>query len=398
MKLFAKKQKPKSDSDILLGALGGVKQREDRKQRTMFRKMGGGWKRLLDTRLLIGLGIILALIIGDGVRRENREFEATLTQVTGQVWVQEAEGAGRAPAVLGEKLVDGNLVATGAASAAHLSFPDGSLIMVGPDSSLTVKLLEYNRGAAWRGRSFYLKTGFISAQVSANFGKQSEMKIYTPSSVAAVRGTVFYVYQARGGDESQIACADGEVRVRGFTGQPVTLVQKAVTDVRRGQPPNRPTWMNAQQQASLLDSWLWRPPPGASKLQKFEFGVNQFLNAPLNILGIGKCGWAVGAVDSARRSAAMVALRRLQGHLEGFASYPLYINPATLEELNLPLRDRQQVLNNLYGDAIDQYVPQGGRDYLVYARARDKARTAFKLTSYGVDFCTAEEAAALQEF
>ena len=398
MGLFGKKQKPKSDSDILLAALGGVKKSEARKKRTMFRKMGGGWKRFLNARILIGVGIILALIIADGVRRENKEFEATLTQMNGPVSVQEAEGAALSPAVLGTKLVDGNVVVTGALGSAHLSFPDGSLLLVGADSSLAVKLLEYNRGAAWRGRSFYLKNGFVSAQVSPHFGQQSELKVYTPSSVAAVRGTVFYVYQARGGDDSQIACAEGAVRVRGFTGEPLTVVTKAVVDVRRGQPPNKPAWMTPQQQSSLLDSWLWRPPAGASTLQKLEFGVNQFLNAPLNILGIGKCGWAVGAVDSARRSAAMVALRRLQGALEGFTSYPIYVNPATLEELNLPPRDRGQILDNLYGNAIDRYLPQSGRDYLVYARARDKARTAFKLTSYGVEFCTAEEAAALQGF
>jgi hypothetical protein len=398
MGLFGKKPKPKSDSDILLDALGGVKKGEERKKRTMRRKMGGGWKRFLDNRILIGLGIILVLIIGDGVRRENREFEATLSAINGQVWIQETDTAPLAPAVAGEKLVDGNVVVTAANGGANLTFPDGSLLMIGPGSSLTVKLLEYNRGAAWRSRSFYMKVGTVWAKVSQNFGKGSTMKVYTPSSVAAVRGTTFYVYQARSGENSQVACAEGEVRVRGFLGEPVYLAQGAVANVARGASPSRPAWMNAQQNNSFSNDILWRPPPNASKLQVFEYGVNQFLNAPLTVLGIGKCGWAFGAIDSTRRSAAMEALRRLQIHLEGSAEYPAYVNPATLEELGLDEASRKQVLDQLYGNSIDRYIPAAGRDYTIYARARDKDRTAFKLTSHGLVFCTKEEAAALEEF
>lgn len=398
MGLFGKKSKAKSDADILLDALGGVKKREERKRRVMFRKMSGGWKRFLDSRILIGLGVILVLFIGDGVRRENREFEATLAAMTGQVWVQETDTAPMAPAVTGEKLTDGNVVVTGTGAEATLSFADGSVLIVGPGSSMTVKLLEYNRGAAWRSRAFYVKVGTVWAKVSQNFGKGSTMKVYTPSSVAAVRGTTFYVYQARSGAESEIACAEGEVRVRGFTGVPVYLSQGAVANVTRGRPPNRPAWMSTRETESFMNSVLWRPPPNASKLQVFEYAINQFLNAPLNILGIGKCGWALGAVDSTRRSAAMEAMRRLQIHLEGNAEYPAYVNPATLEELGLDWLARKQILDQLYGNAIDRYIPASGRDYTIYARARDKNRTALKLTSHGVVFCTKDEAAALEDF
>ena len=398
MQLFGKKKKPQSDTDMLLAALGGVKKREDRKRGIMRRKMGGGWKRFLDARMLVGLGIILVLVIADGVRRENQEFETTLSTFSGGAWVQEAEATNPAPAVIGEKLVDGNVVSTGTNGSATLTFPDASLVVLGPSSLLTIKLLEYNRGAAWRSRSFYLKVGTVLAHVSPNFGKQSEWKVYTPSSVAAVRGTVFSVTQERTTDTSQVACAEGVVAVRGFTGNEVQVGAQAACSVPRGFPANRPAWADAQQQSEFGGTILWQPAPNASKLQLFEYGVNQFLNAPLNILGIGKCGWALGAVDSTRRSATMEALRRLQQQLEGNGEYPLYLNPATLEELNMDPVARKQILDQLYGNAIDRYIPQAGRDYLIYVRSRDKDRTAFKLTSHGVQFCTKEEADALNQF
>lgn len=398
MGLFRKQPQAKSDAEILVEALAGVKKREDRKRGIMRRKMGGGWKRFLDWRILGALLVVLILFIADGVKRENQEFEATVSKLTGQVWVQESENANPAPAVQGEKLVDGNVVTTAPNGSATLGFPDGSLIIVGPGSMMTVKLLEYSRGGGWRSRAFYVKVGMVMAKVTPNFGKRSSLKVYTPSSVAAVRGTTFYVAQARSGEMSQVGCGEGEVMVRGFTGEPQLLVQSAVCSVQRGTAPNRPAWMDATQLQQFGDSVLWQPPPHAGKLQLFEYGLNQFLAAPLNVLGIGKCGWAVGAVESARRSAAMTALTKLQQQLEGSAEYPTYINPATLEEVTLDPLVRKQILDQLHGNALDRYIPMGGRDYLIYARGRDKARTAYKLTSHGVEFCTADEAAALNEY
>ncbi len=398
MQLFGRKaSKPKTDAQMLLEALGGVKQREERKQKALARKMGGGWKRFLDRRILLGLGLVLVALIADGVRRENQEFEATITELAGQVSVQEREGASRAPAVVKSKLVDGNIISTGPNSAATLSFPDGSVLLVGPATSMTVKLLEYNRGGAWRGRSFYVKLGQIWATVSPHFGQKSELKVYTPSSVAAVRGTTFYVAQSRAGDQSEIACADGSVRVSGLVGNPTEVPAGAFCAVTRGAPARRPAPMTAaQQQTGFGYGALWQPPPGASRLQIVEYAVNQFLNAPLTVLGIGKCGWAFGAIDTTRRTAAMEALRRLRIHLETAAQYPPYLNLATLEELGLPARERNQVLEQLHGRALDRYYClAGGRDFLIYARARDKARTMFKLTTYGVEPATREEAEAI---
>lgn len=393
MGLFGrKKAKAQSETEALMAALTGVKKHEEQKKRIMSRKIGGGWRRFLDRRILIGVGLIVVVIIADGVRRENQEFEATLAEMQGLVYTAETERSPMAAAVLDQKLVDGNAIRTGPRSSATLRFPDGSFLLLGPDSLMSVRLLEYNRGGAWRMRSFYLKVGQLWAKVSPNFGEKSQMKVYTPSSVAAVRGTIFGVWQAQSGDRSKVACAEGALWTSGFRGAPQQVWAGVSSEIERGESAEKPAKLSPAQRVGFGYGALWQPPPGASWLKKFEYGITQLLNAPLTILGIGKCGWAIGAIDSARRSATMEALRRLRIHLEGAVIYPLYVNPATLEELGLPWKDRWQMLQQCHGYAIERYISlKGGRDFVVYVRSRDKARTLYKLSSYGVERATPEE-------
>jgi hypothetical protein len=393
--LWGRKPKPKNETEMLLQALKGAKQHSEKVQIARHRKLSvSQWRRLLDRRIWIALGLILVAVLADGVRRENREFEATLTALQGQASVATDEDANPVAAVVGTKLLDGNVLRTGEASTASLSFADGSLLVVGPEAQMTVRLLEYNRGGAWRSRAFYLKVGQIWATVSHNFGHGSEMKIYTPASVAAVRGTVFAMNQDRDGQKCDLACADGTVRASGLVGLPTNVPAGTRCSIERGQPAPLPTLYTRDEQQALGFGYgaLWEPPPGASRLQTDEYAVCQFLNAPMTILGLGKCGWAFGAIDATRRSAALEALRRLNLHLSGTAEFPPVLNIATLEELNLAPQERDEILNQFDGCALTRYIAiNGGKDFIIYARARDVARTMYKLTQIGVERVSAEE-------
>ena len=141
---------------------------------------------------------------------------------------------------------------------------------------------------------------------------------------------------------------------------------------------------------------LWSPPPNATWLQKVEYGVNQTLSGPLTVLGIGKCGWAFGAIDSTRRSAAQEALRRINLHLSGTAEFPPALDLATLKELGLHPKERDQILAQFDGNALLRYFSlNSGRDFLIYVRARDVARTTYKLTQVGIERVPAKEAEQL---
>ncbi|HCU34829.1 MAG TPA: hypothetical protein DGT21_05060, partial [Armatimonadetes bacterium] len=200
-----KKKVPKSQEAQMAEALSAMKKDQDKKGKRRARRYAKWLPSWVDSRILVAILILAIAIIGDGIRRENQEFYATATYVSGTVQVYARGTSGAQALVEGGKLEDRSVVETGANGSVVFSFPDGSVVTVGPSSSVTIKLLEYNRGGQWRARAFYLRFGQLWARVGPYFGQESEMKVYTPSSVAAVRGTTFSVYQEPKG-ASDVMC------------------------------------------------------------------------------------------------------------------------------------------------------------------------------------------------
>ena len=382
--IFGKKKKPKTEEEILADAFAAVKEDQERKARVRRKKYRRWWPGWLDRHVVIGVAIVLFAIIADGVRRENEEFYATVTKVYGQVYVQAREGARAQPLAVGDRLADRNVVRTDSGSNAVMEFPDGSVITIAPDSRLVVKMIEYSRGGAWRGRSFFLSVGQIWARVSPRFGGESEMRVYTPSSVAAVRGTTFSVYQPARGQATTIQCAQGMVAAIGLRGRPSAVYANTGTSIGLGQAARAVHGLSSSEWGSFRQMDLTKPIPPEHWLATFELTLTQLLDAPLTILGIGKCSWGVGSADFARRSATLTGLRYLHQHLEGYTTYPEYVNPATLAEVGLSGEHARRILSVLHGDALELYRPLADeRGFIVFVRSRDKGRTPYKLTSYG---------------
>jgi len=384
-RLFGKeKKKLRTEEEILADAFAAVKRDQDRKASTRRKKYRRWWPEWLDRRVVIGLAIVLVAIIADGVRREDQEFCATVTKVYGQAYVQSSATEGGKPLEVGAKLSDRNVVQTDSGSSAVMEFPDGSVITVAPNSRLVVKMIEYSRGGAWRGRSFFLRAGQIWARVSPRFGKKSEMRVYTPSSVAAVRGTIFSVYQPSATGSTSIQCADGIVEAVGFRGAPIAVPANTQTSIGQGQAAERIHSLSGSDWRSFNQMDLTKPIPPEYWLETFELTLTQLLDAPLSILGIGKCSWGVGSVNFARRTATLEGLRLLHQHLEGDITYPQYVNPATLEEVGLSGEHAHRILSVFHGDALELYRPLAdGKGFIVFVRSRDKDRTPYKLTPSG---------------
>jgi len=211
------------------------------------------------------------------------------------------------------------------------------------------------------------------------------MKVYTPSAVAAVRGTQYAVTYDPQRRRTTVQCNEGYVTSEGFVGQGTWVGQGGQTSVDYGAPPTPAAWMAVQDKSSFAQALLNKPIPPELWLKTFELTVTQVLDAPLSILGIGKSSWARGAADIARRAACMEQLRRLQQLLED-VRYPNFVNPATLEELNvLAPAEARRILSAFQGDALVRYeTTSGGQSYRILARARDKKRTLFELTPTGV--------------
>jgi len=387
--MFGKKpkKKPASDEELMLDLVARVAGDQARKAR---RRKWRNWRQFvwpawLDRRLVVGVLIILIVVIADAVRREDREFAAVVTEVRGVASWQAGPTAAYQALVVNAQLEDDAVVTTGAGAGCTLRFPDQSVVVVSQNSQFVIRLLEYHRGGKWRSRAFYLKAGEVFARVSPNFGKQSELRIYTPSAVAAVRGTKFYVSHDPASWTTNCLCGDGAVRLDGFTGYPAQVAAGATSGVLVGLSPARAGaasfaqmrafWFPALNEEVTPDPWY----------KTTELAVTQTLCGPLTILGIGKASWSLGSTDFARRTAAQEALRLIHVQIEGWPRFPPFVDPATLSGLGINELEAARLLKSFDGRAIERYdVGVYGANFRIAARARDTARTRFVLDQNGV--------------
>jgi len=390
---FRKPKQPQTDDEILAEAFADVAKQQTK--RTVRKRRAALWRKYADPRILTVLAIIFVVVIADGVRRENQEFYATVAEATGTGMARLSEGADVQALEAGLRLEDGGEVQTGGNCRARLNFPDGSVITLAPSSHLKVELLEYSRGGMWRARSFTLGFGHMWARVSPKFGGESRCRIHTPSSVAAVRGTRFYVAHDPSANATRISCNDGLVRVDGFRGRPTAVAGGAATSVGYGSPPERQQPLDPQTRGTFAQPALGEEIAPDSWLKSTELKLTAALDLPLSILGIGKSAWAVGAADFARRTNAMEALRLIHTAISGYPTYPEFVDPFTLRELDFRPEDALRILKNFDGRSIVKYEPSGTNNFVIYARARDRARSPFRLTSYGVEVITEEQMGGL---
>ncbi|NLO06169.1 MAG: FecR domain-containing protein [candidate division WS1 bacterium] len=391
LSFLRRKQKPQTEEEMLAQAFEQVgskqKHRAGRKRRRFL------WRKYADPRILIVLAVIGLVLVINGVIAENSEFYATVAELTGAGTVTLARGEAQQPLELEQRIEDGGEVKTGPNCWVSLDFPDGSVITLAPASEFVVELVEYNRGGMWRGRSFTLNAGHMWARVSEKFGEDSRCRVHTPSSVAAVRGTRFYMFYDPNRSETSVCCNDGAVRVDGFRGRGTTVAGGGSTSVGYGGPPGGIAGMDNATRQSFGMSAMNRAVEPDPWLKRVSMKITSVLDLPLSILGIGKSSWAVGAADFARRNAAMEAMRRIHTSIEGYPTYPDFVDPFTLKELDFSEEDALQVLKNFDGRCLVSYE-RSGQGFVMYARARDKARTPFKLTAYGVEPASEEEVPA----
>lgn len=380
-----KKQAPQTDQEILEDAFADIAQQQRR--RSTRKRRQAKWRKYVDRRVLVALALIFVVLIADAVRRENMEFYATVTQVAGQVQVRLVKGGSDMPGEVGQKLEDGGEVRTGPSGGVALSFPDGSVVTLAPASVFTVRLLEYHRGGRWRSRAFMLGAGRMWARVSEKFGRDSRCKVHTPSSVAAVRGTRFSVAYDAAANTTDIACSDGAVQVNGFTGDRTQIGRDMVTNVPYGRGPAPRAAIDPTTRSYFAQPPLQQEIKPDPWLKRFELKLTSALDLPLSILGIGKSSWAVGAADFARRTNALEALRYIHQSIEGYETYPDFVDPFTLKELGFPREDAERILWNFDGGCIESYR-RTGQGFLMYARARDRKRTPYQLTVFGPERIT----------
>jgi hypothetical protein len=388
--------RPASDTQLIRDAVADLTADEEkyakRARREGKRRARVRWWQYLDRRILIAAGVILVILIGDGVRRENREFAARLIGFTGQVSLVDSKGAAIG-LEQGARLTAGATVRTGPDAKATLQLEDGSRIVVTSDSELTVRGLDYNRGAQYRDHAFLVSRGQAMAAVGSRFGADSELTVGTPGAVAAVRGTTFLVRYDPLQEQTYAATRQGEVQLtgNGLQWQPVPPGKYCGVDAAGAVYPAQPL-PEATAQEFLAAGELNLPESTDPFMRRVEFGLNRALDPVLSILGIGRASWGILAGNRARLEAARLAARDLYTVLEGTTEAPARVNLLTLEELGLSATRRDLMLKQLAGYRLEGYVSDG-RDYVLTVRAKDRAKSRFLVTRKGVQNVTGNPAA-----
>ncbi|MBD3174311.1 MAG: hypothetical protein GF320_03970 [Armatimonadia bacterium] len=382
-----KKTQPKTDREALDQAFKELAEEEEGRAKRRDREERKGWRRYLgwlDRRVLWGLLIILVLLVADGVRRQNAEFFAEVHSLTGDVTLTNDDGDSL-PADEGTKLTSGATVVTGPGGRVVLELHDGTRLVVVEGSDVELTGLDYNRGGDYRDHSFTVRQGRLMASVSNRFGAESELAVGTPGAVAAVRGTVFLVDYEPGSGASRAACQDGMVHLsaNGFVSQPVTQGAMAYADAAGNLSGISPLPSDLET-AFLGTGELSLPPSEDPLMQRIEYPLNRLLDPVLSVLGIGRSSWAILAGNAARRAAAMEAGQDIWQDLESQAKVPPRVTLTTMDELTLPERKREAVLDQLAGNRLEGYVA-GSNSYVVLFRAKDRERTPFMVTPSGVE-------------
>jgi len=139
---------------------------------------------------------------------------AAVRDVEGQVVVR-ARGQDNFEPIAGkDRVFAGDIVRTSADGQLTLEWLDGTRLVVGPDTLLTVLKCQINKSNDTETSVFKLDAGSIWIRILKVLSQKSKFEITTPTATAGVRGTIFAVHVALDG-ETKVSVLEGQVAVTG---------------------------------------------------------------------------------------------------------------------------------------------------------------------------------------
>lgn len=174
------------------------------------------------------------------------------------------------PAYVQTTVKPGDVVRTDARSRAEIHLGDGVIIRLKENS--VIKLSGFEATKKVQKVSLRALAGEILLKISKNVGVQRRVKVWTPTAVAAVRGTVFIVDVTKPA-ETDIRVLQGTVRASSVSsagaeeaGGRDVVAGKEVAAVQ-GQPLSEPAAMSSEEAAEGAD-WLGEPEMEAASGQE----------------------------------------------------------------------------------------------------------------------------------
>lgn len=149
----------------------------------------------------------------DGDRNAQAEKYAEIAALLKPTALYRPATKKKTDAHLHDTVLSQDEVMTGKKAAAHIRFPDETVIKIGANSNFKVLYNTYIRTEGARKRGFSLSAGRIWTRVSKFLSGSSEFKVETPTAQAAVRGTRFSVKVTKSG-ATYISVYEGKVDVQ----------------------------------------------------------------------------------------------------------------------------------------------------------------------------------------
>ncbi len=138
--------------------------------------------------LLYGLSVVLVMAFSVAAMAAN---SGQFTELQGKATIRQTNGQTKS-AALGTVVREGDVIKTMQNSKATLLFQDGSVLKLGPVTSLTVKRLRYQEEKSVVDSAYDLASGTLMSIVGSLFGNPgSDFQVETPTAVSGVRGTIY---------------------------------------------------------------------------------------------------------------------------------------------------------------------------------------------------------------
>lgn len=185
---------------------------------------------------------LVASPLGSAAAANTTPRSAVLTSLEGSVMVQPDGKAFSLPARTGQKLETGDRIITGRDGRAEITFDDGSVSRISPDSRLDFLAL-YRDGTDGSETTFLgIQWGSLWNNTKDVVTRNSRFEVNTPTAIAGVRGTSFMVRVLK----SQ---TDVETLIRAYSGQLGAAPGEAENGLPA--PPAAEVLINPYEQATL---------------------------------------------------------------------------------------------------------------------------------------------------
>lgn len=164
-----------------------------------------------------------------------------ISSISGDVETRQGEGPWAA-AKLNDTLDPGDGIRTGSGGKAKIVMPNGSTIVLGQLSSLTIDDMDIDYGADSSSYNYTLGQGAARATTPKSKSQNATFTVKTPTAVAGVRGTDFAV-EIDEEETTLVTVFDGEVEVGDILEslkEKILVTKDHASETRRGGLPEKP--------------------------------------------------------------------------------------------------------------------------------------------------------------